>query len=132
MGSNVEVNDTLQLTNDQGFPAAILNLTGHIQKPVTLSDVADKTFQFANKPGARLFHLDPVRVFLVHNIDGKWLIWGKVLIQSQTVHKELNTAGTWTGEWLTSGTYKIIDLYEPDYQRTFTRRESPPGKSYFG
>lgn len=130
MGSNVEVNDTLQLTIDQGFPATVLDLTKHVQSPVTLADVDQMTFQFSNKPGARLFHLDPVRVFLVQNIDGKWLIWGKVLIQSQTVHKEMS-AGKWTGQWLTSGTYKIIDLYEPSYQETFTKRESPAGKSYF-
>jgi len=48
-------------------------------------------------------------------------------MQSQTVSKVLDQTGQWlNNEWQTSGTYKIIDLYEPEYQRAFTRREAPP------
>ena len=47
-------------------------------------------FEFHGKKSARIFHLDPVRVFLVQNIDDKWLFWGKVYMQSQTVSKVLD------------------------------------------
>lgn len=132
MGSRIELNDTLQITRKQGFPADVLNLARHQADPIPLSAVADRLFQFTGKAGARYFQSDPVRVYLVHNIDGKWLFWGKVFIQSQTIEKLLNANNSWTeGEWITSGTFRIVDIYQPDYQRIFTERESPPGKSYF-
>lgn len=132
MGSFLEVNDTLQITPQQGFPADVLDLASHQQHPVTLDQVKDRLFTFTGKVGIRIFHLEPVRVFLVQNIDGKWLFWGKAYIQSQTISKSLDADGNWDGAtWVTSGIFKISDIYEPDYQRTFTIRESPPGKSYF-
>jgi hypothetical protein len=67
----------------------------------------------------------------VQNIDGKWLFWGKVYIQSQTITKKIEADGSWKGNWVTSGTYKVVDVYEPEYQKTFTIRESLPGASYF-
>lgn len=132
MGSFIEINDTLQITTEQGFPADLLNLANHLQTPVTLDDVKGKCFHFHKKDSARIFHLDPVRVFLVHSIQGKWLIWGKALIQSQTIEKQLDESGKWIeGKWQTSGTYIISEIYEPEYQAIFTKRESVPGKSYF-
>ncbi|MFA7335668.1 MAG: hypothetical protein WC028_02700 [Candidatus Obscuribacterales bacterium] len=132
MGSYLEINDTLQLTIEQGFPSNLLDLTKHTQNPISIHEVENTLFEFHGKKSARIFHLDPVRVFLVQNIDDKWLFWGKVYMQSQTVSKVLDQTGQWlNNEWQTSGTYKIIDLYEPEYQRAFTRREAPKGKSYF-
>lgn len=132
MGSHLEINDTLQLTIEQGFPSNLLDLSKHTLNPVSILEVENKLFEFHGKKSARIFHLDPVRVFLVQNIDDKWLFWGKVYIQSQTVSKVLDQNGQWLNkEWQTSGTYKIVDLYDPEYQRTFTMRESPEGKSYF-
>jgi hypothetical protein len=124
MGSYLEINDTLQITTEQGFPVEILNLERHLQTSITLDEVRDRVFSFHDKPGARIFHLDPVRVYIAHNIDGQWLFWGRAFIQSQTIAKKLNVNGVWTGEWVTSGTYRIVDLYEPDYQKTFTAREA--------
>jgi hypothetical protein len=132
MGSYVEINDTLQLTTEQGFPSDLLNLEHHMSRPVTLKDVEGRIFSFKDKPSARLFQLDPVRVYFVHNIDGNWLFWGRVAIQSQTIHKKLDANGGWTeGDWLTSGTYRIIDVYAPDYQRTFTLHEAPGDRNFF-
>lgn len=131
MGTKIELNDTLQLTIAQGFPADIFDLAKHRQNPVSLADVADKVFEFHSKADQRIFHLEPVRVFLVQNIDGKWLFWGKVYIQSQTISKEIEADGNWKGNWVTSGTYKVVDVYEPEYQKSFTIRESIPGRSYF-
>jgi hypothetical protein len=132
MGSMVEINDTLQLTTEQGFPADLLDLKKHQKKPVKLSDVQGKIFEFKDKPSARIFQLDPVRVYYVHNINGKWLFWGRVFIQSLTIYKNVDAKGNWKeGDWLTSGTYKIIDIYDPGYQKTFTLHEAPPDRNYF-
>lgn len=132
MGSMVEINDTLQLTTEQGFPADLLDLTKHQKKPVKLSDVQDTIFEFKDKPSARIFQLDPVRVYYVHNINGKWLFWGRVFIQSETIHKNVDAKGNWKeGDWLTSGTYKIIDVYDPKYQKAFTLHEAPSDRNYF-
>ena len=133
MGSYLEINDTLQITTAQGFPADLLALEKHRKDPITIEAVKGRVFAFAKKSGARIFQLDPVRVFLVHNIDGKWLYWGKVLIQWQRIDKKFGDDGNWTeDDWETSGTYVIVDIYEPAYQEAFTRRESPKGQSYFG
>lgn len=128
MGSSLELNDTLLLTETQGFPSSILDRSN----PGTLKDVADRIFEFKDKDGARVFHLEPVRVYLVENVDGKWIFWGKAFVVSQTIAKKLAANSDWKpGDWVTSGKFKIVDVFEPEYQRIFTQRESPPGKSFF-
>jgi hypothetical protein len=132
MGSFVEINDTLQLTEEQGFPIHIFDLEKHKKNPITLQDVAGKVFEFKNKPSARIFQIDPVRVYYIHNVDGKWLFWGRVLIQSQKIEKQLNDDGSWTeGSWKTSGTYTILNVYDPEYQHTFTLNEAPDDRNYY-
>jgi hypothetical protein len=132
MGSLIELNDTLPISAEQGFPAHILDHKKHMKKPISLPTLNGIVFSFYKKDNARIYHTDPVRVFLVQNSDDKWLFWGKILIQSQSITKKLDNQGNWkTGEWETSGTYIITDIYEPEYQILFTRRESPPGRSYF-
>jgi len=132
MGSFVEINDTLELTTEQGFPVEIFQFEKHKEHPITLKDVEGKVFEFKNKPSARIFQMDPVRVYFVHNIDGKWLFWGRVLIQSQHIYKALSTDGTWDGEsWQTDGTYTILNVYDPEYQYTFTLNEAPDDRNYY-
>ena len=132
MGSFVEINDTLQLTDEQGFPVDIFDLEKHRENPITLKDVEGMVFEFKDKPSARIFQIDPVRVYYVHNVDGKWLFWGRVLIQSQHIEKVFNDDGTWTeGNWKTSGTYTILSVYDPEYQHTFTLNEAPDDRNYF-
>ena len=132
MGSFIEVNDTLLITTEQGFPSAILNLERHLLKPIGFDEVEGRVFQFVHKGGARLFHLEPVRVFLVHKVGGKWLHWGKAVIISQTISQVNDADGYWiVGEWETSGQYKIIEIYEPEYQKLVTKRESPKGCSFW-
>ena len=131
MGSYVEINDTLQLTEKQGFPVDIFDYDRHQKNPVRLEEVEGKVFSFQNKSSARLFLLDPVRVYFVQNIDGKWLFWGRILIQSQKIEKEFNEDGSWDGEsWKTSGTFTVLTVYDPEYQRTFTLNEAPKGRSF--
>jgi hypothetical protein len=71
MGSYLEINDTLQLTIEQGFPSNLLDLTKHTQNPISILEVENNLFEFHGKKSARIFHLEPVRVFLVQNIDDK-------------------------------------------------------------
>jgi hypothetical protein len=129
MGSLLEINDTLEINVEQGFPGDIFDLSKHVVAPVTLRDLGDSIFSFHDKPNRHIYQLDPVRVFLLQNIKDKWLFWGKAYIQSLTISKSFCKDGSWT--WTTSGTYKVIEIYEPDYQRLFTIRESLPGLSYF-
>lgn len=130
MGTSVELNDTLLITEAQGFPSKLLSRESHVHSPVKQDALSAQEFKFSNKDGARIFHLDPVRVYLVENIDGKWLFWGKAFVVSQTIEKKLDANKQWSGQWITSGTFKIVEVFEPDYQEAFTKRESPPGKSY--
>lgn len=131
MGSTIELNDTLLLTPEQGFPAHLLDWEQHRREPIELARLAGAVFEFTGKGGARLFHLAPTRVYLVQNIAKKWLFWGHALIVSQSIQQALGPDGQWEGQWTTSGSFTISDLYEPDYQEHFTRRESPPGASFF-
>ncbi|HBB37670.1 MAG: hypothetical protein UV82_C0008G0047 [Candidatus Magasanikbacteria bacterium GW2011_GWD2_43_18] len=125
MGSFIEFNDTLQITTSQGFPEHILNLATHTKNPIQLSNLPNTIFNFKEKINARVYHPSPTRCFLVHNIEGKWLYWGKLLMIEQTIKR------TSTDKHETSGIYEIIEIYEPTYQIQITNHESPNGLSYF-
>jgi len=100
----IELNDTLQITKEQGFPEE-LDYERHKKKPLKAEDFKDKVFEFRNKPKIRNYQLPPVRNFLVENIDGKWLYWGLVHVLEVTHDTMKNT---------TSGKYKIIYIYTPE------------------
>lgn len=104
MGSYIEINDTLQITKDQGFPAE-LDVEKHLENPYSTEDLEAKTYEFRDKPGIRFYHQPPVRVFLAENIDGKWIYWG--LIQIVSIQHDYIAKTT-------SGKYKIIHLYSPE------------------
>jgi hypothetical protein len=104
MGSMIELNDTLQITTSQGFPKE-LDYDTHVKKPFTAADFEGKVFEFKDKPKVRLYHLPPVRNFLVHNIDGKWLYWGLVHV-IEVKHDNVKQT--------TSGKFKIIYIYTPE------------------
>lgn len=104
MGSMIELNDTLQITTSQGFPKE-LDYDKHIKKPFTAADFEGKVFEFKDKPKVRMYHLPPVRNFLVHNIDGKWLYWGLVHV-IEVKHDNVKQT--------TSGKFKIIYIYTPE------------------
>lgn len=138
MGSILEINDTLQLTTEQGFPAEFFDLKRHRKNPITASDVEGQVFEFANKPGPRFFHLDPVRVYWYHNIDGLWLAWGQILVHKLTISRNPDfPPHTGPGnvsdpnQWVTSGEYTVLKIYDPVYQEQFTRNDLSPELSYF-
>lgn len=104
MGSIIEINDTLQINNDQGFPKE-LNLENHLKKPLNTKDFKNRIFKFINKPEIRIYKAPPVRNFLVENRDGKWIYWGLVHILEVHHNYEKN---------ITSGKFKIIYIYSPE------------------
>jgi len=103
MGSSIEINDTLKLKRGAGFPP----------------DVREGgEYSFA-LPGRRLFHLKPVRVFLVEEIEGKWNFIGQALVLEQTIDAERDE---------TRGRFVVTALYTKEYAALVNRHESPPGK----
>ena len=104
MGSFVEINDTLQITKEQGFPSE-LNLKQHLEKPFTAEQFEGKVFEFKDKPSIRNYQMPPVRNFLVENIDGKWLYWGQIHML-EIKHDYVNRT--------TSGKFKIIYINKPE------------------
>ncbi|MDP1694188.1 MAG: hypothetical protein Q8L34_01485 [Candidatus Woesearchaeota archaeon] len=119
MGSQIEFNDTLKISKARGFPVG-LNLEDHLKTPAESQRFVGRTFTFWN-PGERIYPRPPTRVFLVEEMPkGDWLYWGHVHIVRQTM-----IAGK------TSGDFKIVKIYDPEYQRLMTKNEAPEGKSYF-
>ncbi len=118
MGSHIEINDTLKISKGRGFPAE-LRLEDHVRDTQQSRRFLGKEFSFWNKD-ERLYHRAPTRVFLVEEIESRWLYWGHVLILEQTIK-----AGR------TEGRYQIIKLYDPEYPRLATLNEAPEGKGYF-
>jgi len=62
MGSMIEINDTLQITTEQGWPAE-LDLGTHLKTPYKLGDFADKVFEFKDKPSIRVYKQPPYVIF---------------------------------------------------------------------
>ena len=104
MGSFIEINDTLQISIEQGFPKE-LDYEQHKIKPFTADDFKEKIFEFKDKPKIRIYKLPPVRNFLVQNINGKWLYWGLIQV-IEVVHDNVKQT--------TSGKFKIIYIYTPE------------------
>jgi hypothetical protein len=123
MGSFIEINDTLRITTEQGFPTE-LDLAAHLATPYTLDAVEDKVFRFQAKPSIRIYKAPPVRNFLVQDIAGKWVYWGLCYIQSiehDYVKKE------------TAGTFKIVRLNTPDEMKQMFKLThfTNPDQNYF-
>ena len=104
MGSQIEINDTLQITKEQGFPSELI-LEDHLKNPFKTEDFSEKIFVFKNKYGIRIYHGLPVRNFLAENRDGKWVYWGLCHI--------LETTCDYVNK-ITSGKFKIIYIYTPE------------------
>ena len=104
MGSQIEINDTLQLTRAQGFPSELI-LEEHLKNPIKTEGFSEKVFEFKNKDGVRIYKIPPVRNFLVENRNGKWIYWGLCHTLETTCDYVNKT---------TSGKFKIIYIYTPE------------------
>ena len=104
MGSYIELNDTLQITEKQGFPKELI-YEKHLKKPFTAEEFEGKVFEFKNKKKIRVYHASPVRNFLVQNINGKWLYWGLIHV-IEVYHDSIKQVSSWK--------FKIIYIYTPE------------------
>ncbi len=138
MGCSYELNDILEISTAEGFPSSLLDRERHLQHPVTINNLKGKVFEFRNKPMARVFQLNPMRVFLAeHTEQGKWLFWGHIVINSLRIEMVKANSGPGAStdfvpqNWVTGGTFEFVEIYAPDYQKCFTEQEAPPGLNYF-
>jgi len=100
MGSFIELNDTLRLSKEQGFPD-FLDIEKHLQEPFSFELVKDREIEFKAKEKIRVYQQPPVRNHLVEDLDGKWLYWGLCYV-TEITHDYVNG--------ITSGKYKIVRL----------------------
>lgn len=122
MGSIFEINDTLQLTREQGFPLE-LDIARHLISPIELQELKDRVFEFKDKKDIRVYQVFPVRNFLVENRGGKWIYWGLVHILELTLDYQKQT---------TSGKFKIIYINSPsEMQAAFKLTDQRPEFNYF-
>jgi hypothetical protein len=122
MGSLIEINDTLRLSKDQGFPE-VLDLESHLQNPIKLEDLSERIFSFSSKPKIRAYQQPPVRNFLVEDVGGKWVYWGKCHILE--IHHDYLKQET-------SGKFEIISLNSPeDMKKAFEIVDLVPENNYF-
>ena len=122
MGSMIEINDTLAITREQGFPKE-LDLEKHLKNPFRVKDFSERIFEFKNKNGIRVYHTPPVRNFFVENIGGKWVYWGLVHML-EVRHDYVNKT--------TSGKFKIIYINTPEEMKTmFKITDQRPELDYF-
>ncbi|MDO8265489.1 MAG: hypothetical protein Q7T41_00935 [Candidatus Saccharibacteria bacterium] len=108
MGSFIEINDTLRINKEQGFPD-FLDINVHLKTPFALKDIEGKVFSFKDKPDIRIYKIPPVRNFLVEEVDGKWIYWGLCHVLS-IEHDYINKT--------TSGTFKIIYINSPEEMKS--------------
>ncbi len=123
MGAQITLNDTLQITKEQGFPVE-LNLEKHLQNPLRMEDFSGRVFEFKDKEGIRVYQIPPVRNFLVEkNVEGKWIYWGLVHILQLNCDYVNKT---------TSGKFKIIYINTPDeMKKAHELIDRNPETSYF-
>ena len=101
MGATLILNDTLQLTTKQGFPA---KLELNIEYP----------FQ---KNSRRLYRLPPTRVFLAFNENGKWDYRGEAWIIEITILPM---------EEKTVGKFKVVKIYTDEHRKVLNANQQPP------
>lgn len=123
MGSMIELNDTLRISKEQGFPE-FLDIEKHLVKPYSFDEVKDKVFEFRAKQKIRVYQQPPVRNFLVEDLDGKWLYWGLCYI-TEITHDYVSG--------VTSGKYKIVQLNSPEEMKQHFKLThfTNPEQNYF-
>lgn len=102
MGSKIEFNDTLKLKRGDGFPPNV---------------EVGKRYCFAIQD-RRLYHLSPVRVFLVEEADGKWNFIGQAQVLEVTIDATRDE---------TRGIFEVTKLYPRDYAALLNRYDAPDG-----
>ena len=94
------INDTLQLTDAQGFPTKL---------------ELNKEYSF-EKDKRRLYRLPPARVFLAQNKKGIWDYRGEALITELTILPL---------ESKTIGKFKVVKLYNEEHRTVLNENQQP-------
>lgn len=102
MGSKIEFNDTLKLKRNAGFPPEAKE---------------GERYSFSIE-GRRLYHLTPVRVFLVEEVAGKWNFVGQAQILELTIDAVRDE---------TRGTFQVSKVYPREYAWQVNRIDAPNG-----
>jgi hypothetical protein len=102
--ANLVLNDTLQITEAQGFP-----------KKLELN----KEYAF-EKDKLRLFRLPPVRVFLAHNKNGVWDYRGEVIITELNIFPLKSK---------TTGKFKVVKIYSEEHRKVMNENMQPPAEN---
>ncbi|MBI4159151.1 hypothetical protein HY500_02740 [Candidatus Woesearchaeota archaeon] len=118
MGTAVEFKDTLRLAKGCGFPLE-LDLEQHIANPEKSRRFLGHRIRFEAE-GKVVYNHSPARVFLVEDVESRWLYWGNGVVVEQAIKGGV-----------TRGVCLITKIYDPEFQRHMTVEESPVGKSYF-
>jgi len=105
MGSLIEINDTLKLKRGEGFPNNI---------------ELNKKYNFSIKE-KRLFHLKPIRVFLVEEIEKKWNYVGHIFILELKIDAEKDE---------TSGIFEVVQFYTKEYIELVNKFEPPKNQGF--
>lgn len=103
MGSIIEINDTLKLKRGDGFPYEVR---------------VGERYPFVI-PERRLYHLAPVRVLLVEEVDGFWNFIGHAHIIGFTIDALRNE---------TRGIFEVTMIYPKEYVALANRYDAPKGK----
>ncbi|MDD2693697.1 MAG: hypothetical protein PHY14_02090 [Candidatus Gracilibacteria bacterium] len=121
--STFEINDTLQISMEQGFPVE-LDIEKHIENPFKGEEFSEKIFSFHGKSGLRNFVAYPVRVFLVENRNGKWIYWGLCQILETTIDYV---------ERKTNGKYRVTKIFSPEEMKQMfaLTHQNHPEQNYF-
>ncbi len=99
--ADLVMNDTLQITNAQGFPEKL---------------ELNKEYSF-EKDKRRLYRLPPARIFLAQNKDGVWDYRGEALITELTIDP-LNEK--------TTGKFKVVKIYSEEHRKVLNENMQPP------
>ena len=122
MGSFIEINDTLRISKGQGFPAE-LDVEQHLRHPYEMLNFEGREFEFHSKDKIRVYKSPPVRNFLVEEVEGKWVYWGRCHI-TEIIHDYQRQT--------TKGKFKIISINSPqDMKRAFDLIDARPEFDYF-
>lgn len=125
MGCNVYIKHILKLSKEEGFPLE-LRVEDHQANPDASRQFLGRSFEFEREgQGVHYYHA-PQSVFLVEDVKGKWLYWGRAEITRQVTDSD-----TVTPRGKISGKYVIVKIYDPESQKVITREESDYEQNYF-
>ena len=104
MGSVIEFNDTLKIKT----------------KDIPNDLVVGQEYSF-KLHDRRIFHLHPIRVFLVEEINEKWNYLGHAQVLEITINAKDNK---------TCGKLSVAKLYDKEYIAVVNKNEPPSGKGH--